>query len=445
MDADVIIVGAGLSGLHCASVLRAAGRRVLVLEARDRVGGRTLAREVGRARFDLGGQWLGPGQDRLAALAARLGAKTFPTFDDGDKLLHAGGRTVRYQGLIPKLAPWQLVEIELVRRRVRREESRVDVTDPWRTPGAASLDRRTVDEWLRAHTVSETTRGVFTAALRVVFGCEPAELSLLHFLFYGRAGGSFEKLLEVRGGAQQTRFVDGAGSLSAGLAAELGDVVRTRAPVRSVAWRDEGVEVRSDAGTFAARRAVLAVPPGLAARIAFEPALPAWRATWLQKQVMGATVKAFALYDKPFWRAKGLSGEFVSGEGPIAVTFDNTSHDGAQPALVAFIVGAAARTWGEREPSARREVVLSTLARAFGPEALQPTTYLEQDWSAEPWSGGCPVSAPGAGAWHLAGGRFTDVTGPIAWAGTETARVWNGYMEGALEAGERAAQQVMTS
>lgn len=443
MDADVIIVGAGLSGLHCAATLRAAGRTVRVLEARSRVGGRTLARDVGRARFDLGGQWIGPGQDRLAALAARLDAKTFPTWEDGDKLLHAGGRLVRYQGLIPRLAPWHLAEIELVRRAVRREESRVDTTDPWRTPDAASLDRRTVDEWLRGHTVSETTRGVFTAALRVVFGCEPAELSLLHFLFYGRAGGSFERLLEIRGGAQQTRFVDGAGSLAVKLAAELGDVVRTDAPVRAITQRDDGVAVRTDTETFTASRVVVALPPGLASHIAYEPVLPPWRTTWMQRQVMGATVKAFALYDRAFWREKGLSGEFVSGEGPVTVTFDNTSHDGAQPALVAFIVGSAARTWNERAASARREVVLSTFAKAFGPESLQPTTYLEQDWSTEPWTGGCPVSAPSAGSWHLAGGRFTEPTGRIAWAGTETARVWNGYMEGALEAGERAAEQVM--
>lgn len=445
MTLDVIVVGGGLSGLRCAEILAERGASVKVLEARDRVGGRTLSQSIGGSTFDLGGQWIGPTQDRLAERVKHYGIQTFSTFHQGDKVLELNGALSRYPGTIPRLPPWSLFELE---RSIRSAEARaraINPLAPLSSPDALLHDTRTVEDFLRSASYSRRARQVFTAAIKVVFGCEPSEISLLHCLFYARAGGSLMRLVEIENGAQQDRFVSGAQSVSKAIAAHLGDRVVLAAPVRKVVQETSRVVVHSDAGVFEARRVVLAVPPGLAYRMNFEPALPPKKALWLQRFVMGATVKCLAFYDRPFWRDAGLSGELVVRPGAVSVVFDNTSHDGKTACLLAFIVGEEARGWSERPEKDRREEVLQTFARAFGPKALQTTHYQEQDWSTERWSGGCPVAAPPPGTWSTVGDLLCTPVGRIHFAGTETARVWNGYMEGALEAAERAASEVMAT
>jgi monoamine oxidase len=436
---DVIVVGGGLAGLACARALVRSGRTVRVLEARARVGGRTWSEAMGRAVFDRGGQWLGPGQDRLAALVREYAIATFPTWDEGRKLLEWRGEVLAYDGTIPKLPALALLDLHLGLRQLDAL-TRTVARPALDTPDAPRLDAMSVAQWMNGQLRTEAARAVVAAALRVVFGAEPAEISLLYALDYARAGGGFLKLVEVRGGAQETRFVHGAQSVANALAAELGPRVTLGAPVRAIdqsGTTDRAVVVRSDAGTFTADRVVVALPPALAAGIAFEPGLPPPREQLHQRMPMGATVKVHLLYDRPFWRARGFSGEAVFERGPISVVFDNTSHDGAQPALVAFIVGDPARTWSLRPAEVRRETVLRLVARLFGDAALQPTTYVEVDWSTEPYSRGCPVGVLGAGSVRVAGPALQAPTGRIHWAGTETASVFTGYMEGALESAER--------
>jgi monoamine oxidase len=450
---DVVVVGGGLSGLACARRLLAAGASVRVLEARDRVGGRTLSRRLGGGTFDLGGQWLGPGQTRVAALADELGLATFPTHVAGKKLLAASGGAPRpYEGTIPALPPLALLDLQQALLRAERAARAVPADRPTAARGAAALDARSLGEWMRRTMLSASAREVFAAAIRVVFGAEPDELSLLWVLAYASGAGGLMRLVETEHGAQERRFVDGAQALSTRLVARLeataggGGVLRLAAPVRAIAQEPAGVRVRSDAGEFRAGRVVVAVPPTLAARIDFEPGLPAPHDQLRQRWAAGATVKCLALYDRAFWRERGLSGEAVFTRGPVSVTFDNGAHDGAQPCLVAFVVGDPARRWSLQPEGARREAVLAALARAFGAEAARPSLYVEQDWSAERWSRGCPVSSPGAGALAAAGAdALRGPVGRIHWAGTETARQWPGYLEGALEAGERAADEVLAS
>jgi monoamine oxidase len=286
-------------------------------------------------------------------------------------------------------------------------------------------------------------RKLFDVAHRVVFGAEPAELSMLHFLFYSHAGGSFRRLLEIEGGAQHERFVEGAQEISQRMADRLGDAVVLGAQARAISHGDDGVVVRTDHGSFVGRRAIVAVPPALVGRIAFEPALPAGRQQLLARLPMGSTAKVVVAYERAFWRAAGFSGEVVCADGPLTVVFDNTSHEGAQPALVCFLCGRDGRAWARRAEPERRDLVLSSLARYFGSEALAPAAYVEKIWDADPFAGGCPVASPGPGVLTGFADALRDPVGRIHWAGTETAAVWNGYMEGALESGERAAHEVL--
>lgn len=442
MDLDVVVVGGGLSGLSSARLLVRAGLEVRVLEARDRVGGRTYSAPVDDATFDLGGQWLGKGHTRLSRLADDLQIETYAQYTQGKRVMFVDDQVRTYSGTIPKLAPWKLIELQLAMSRVNRLTKRIDPAHPMRSKDAAALDavslEHTAHEWLR----TKNSRDLFAAAARVVFGAEPHEISTQWFLTYAKAGLGFEALLESENGAQQTRFVGGAQTLSNRLAAELGDRVHTSEPVRAIEQDERGVSVITSKGTSRARHAILALPPPLWSRIDFSPALPVLHEQLSQRAPMGATVKCIATYETAFWRNNGLSGESVCDVGPVTTTFDATTSTG-RPALVAFVVGQDARTWSERPLEARRDQVLAIFSRLFGPEALTPRVYRDHDWSTEPWTRGCPVSVLGAGSLTACASALRAPFGRVHLAGTEMAREHIGYLEGAIESGERAAAEIV--
>lgn len=436
---DVVVVGAGLAGLSAAEQLRAAGASVVVFEARDRVGGRAWSEQLGKARFDRGGQWIAPGQDRLAALATRMGVEQFATYSSGQKILDDGHRVSRYAGEIPSLGPLELLQLHLALRRIDKMTARVSARDPASARGAAALDARTVAD--EARRLPRRVRGVFDVAIGAIFGVDPAELSLLWFLAYLRAGGGMMNLSTIQGGAQERRFVGGTQSIVERWVDKLDVPIVTGAPVRRIDQKGtqpgDDVIVHCDRGKVAARAVVVAVPPPLAAAIEMSPASPA-RSQLLQKAAMGAIVKVCVAYDRPFWRERGLSGEVVSTRGPLAVLFDNTSSDGAQPALVGFVQAGPARRWnGDTAP------IVAQLVRWFGDEAREPVAIATTDWSAEPWSRGCPVAVMAPGALTTGGTTLRQPIGRVHFAGTETAVEWTGYLEGALESGERAAREVV--
>ncbi len=443
---DVVVVGAGLAGLTAARALVDRGRSVVVLEANDRVGGRTLSQRFGRGVVDLGGQWVGPAQARMARLAAELGVVTYRQYDTGAKVLELRGQRRTHAGTIPALSVPNLLAIQYAMSTLDGMHPKVPLDEPARASLAAEWDSRTVETWKRRHLPLADARAVFDVALRVVFGAEPAELSLLHFLFYLHSGGGLKSLVEIEGGAQQTRIQGGAQQFSTRLADVLGDRVRLSSPVRAIEQTDSGVTVHADAGTWLAGRVIVAVPPPMAGRIRYTPDLPAVRDQLTQRMPMGATIKCMALYDTPFWRAAGLSGESVCPDGPAAVTFDNTTRaatgDGEQPGLLGFLVGASAREWSARPAEARKAAFLDQLVRLFGPKAAHPVDYLEKDWSTELFIRGCPVASFAPGGVTGFGAALRAPCGRIHWAGTETATEWSGFMEGAVQSGERAAAEV---
>lgn len=437
--AEIVVVGAGLSGLFAARELARRGRDVVVVEARDRVGGRTLARTIGRGLFDLGGQWIGPAQRRVTKLARDLDLATFPTWSRGRKVMDLDGphgKVKTYRGTIPKLGVLELLRLELALRSVERMTKRIDPSDPWATPSGVEWDRCTVDEWAKKTVSAARVRAAFDVVVRVVFGAEAKDLSLLAFLSYVRAAGGLMALVEIEGGAQQDRFVDGAFALSARLARELGNRVVLDAPVTAIAEEGEGLTVTTARGTIRASRAIVAAPPGLVREIAFDPPLDAARMELLRAHRMGATTKVVTTYGRPFWREAGFSGEAIASSGPITVTFDDTTHDETQAALVAFVVGDAARA----KPTEKE--ILAALERLLGREAAIPDAFVAEDWSIDPWSGGCPVSMTGPLSWPRRIATLRRPHGRIHFAGTETAREHTGYLEGALEAAERCVHEI---
>ena len=441
-DCDAVVVGAGLAGLSAARGLRSAGLEVQVLEARDRVGGRTLNHSVGERAEDvveLGGQWVGPTQHEVLALAGELGLETYPTHGAGKNLFEDDRRKLRrYSGTIPRLGPLVLADYGWADLRLKRLAKRVDPEAPWSSPDAERLDERTFAAWIRANARTRTARGALEAATRAVFAVETADVSLLHVLFYIASAGGWDDLLDAEGGAQQDRIVGGSQLISLQMAEELGDRIQLGAPVRSIRADGDGVV----AGEIRARRAIVALPPALAGRIDYQPVLPAARDQLTQRMPMGSVIKCMAIYDEPFWREDGLSGQALSLPGPAQVIFDNTPPNGTPGVLLGFLEGRDARLLGAAPEAERRQAVVGTFARLFGPRAGTPSGYVEKDWSAEPWSRGCYAGVLGPGVWTGYGRALRESVDRVHWAGTETATRWMGYFDGAIQSGRRAAAEV---
>jgi len=443
-DAEVIVVGAGLAGLVAARQLVAARRNVLVLEARDRVGGRTANASIGAGKItEMGGQWVGPTQDRVLALARELRIETFPTYYEGRSLLDLGGKQRRYKGTIPRLAPHVLFDLDRARRKLKKAASRVPADAPWTAPKAEQLDSQTLATWVRKAARTKKARGLLEIATGTVMGTGTAELSLLWMLSYVNAAGGFDALIDTEGGAQQDRFVGGSQLISERLAGDLGEGVVLSAPVRRIAQDGAGLRVEADGVSARAQRVIVAVPPPLAARISFAPSLGGRRDQLTQRMAHGALTKCAAVYPEPFWRAEGLTGQAVTDRGPVATTFDNSPPDGSPGVLLGFIAGAEAIRHARLSEAERRSVVLESFTRLFGPDAAQPGIYLETAWAEEEWSRGGPVCSFGPGALAQYGEALRRPTGRVHWAGAETATVWCGYMDGAVRSGERAAEEVL--
>ena len=448
-EADVVVVGAGLAGLAAARGLVAAGRSVVVLEGRDRVGGRTRNERVGDGPADvveLGGQWVGPTQHRLLELARELDVPTFPTYATGVSLFAGGGSVRRYRGPIPRINPAVLADVGQAMVRLNRMARTVPPEAPWTAPNAAKWDAQTAATWMARNLATRGGRAILTLAIEAVWAADPTEPSLLHLLFYINSAGSIEALTETEGGAQQDRFVGGSQLLSLRMAAALGEErVVLGAVVREIAQDADTVTVSAGDVVVRARHAIVAIPVPLTARIAWTPAMPHARDALTQRMAMGSVVKCMAIYDEPFWRAEGLSGTATDADGPVKVMYDNTPPSGRPGVLLGFFEGRAAQDAMRVSQDERREQMTRTLARLFGPRAARPERYIDQAWGQEELSRGCYGAYLPPGGWTGFGPALRAPVGRVHWAGAETATIWNGYMDGAVRSGDTAAAAVLAA
>lgn len=449
---DVVVVGAGIAGLVAARRVARTGRSVLVVEARDRVGGRVLNHRLRAGGvIEAGGAFVGPTQDHILRLARRLDVPTFLEHNTG-KSVYISSLTGRaeYSGTVPPDLTI-LPDALLLLHQIDSMAAEIAVDSPWTHPQAAQWDAMTLGDFIRRKALLNPggVTNLIKSWTQPGFGADPDEVSLLFALWYvacsgnERTVGTFARNSDTAGGAQERRFVGGSQLIPLRMARRLGDVVALRAAVTKIVQHDHRAVVHTRRGAVVCKRVVVAAPPPLVLDIDWFPRLPRRRAQLMRSLEMGQLMKCDAVYETPFWRAEGLTGFGINDTGAARAVFDNSPRDGDPGVLLAFVGGSTWRQYGRLPKAQRRRAVLEGFAAMFGERALHPIEYTEHDWTKERWTTGGPTAIHAPGTLVKYGSAIRRPFGRVHWAGTETATYWSGYMDGAVRSGERAALEVV--
>jgi putrescine oxidase len=457
LDRDVVVVGAGPSGLTAARELKKAGLSVAVLEARDRVGGRTWTDTVDGAVLEIGGQWVSPDQTALLVLLDELGLETYSRYRDGESIyVGADGRKTRYTGDSFPVSETTAAEMDKLIGLLDGLAAEIGPTEPWSHPKARELDTISFHHWLRQNSPDEeacNNIGLFIAGGMLT---KPAHaFSTLQAVLMAASAGSFSHLTDedfildkrVVGGMQQVSLLQ---------AQELGDDVVLNSPVRTINWEHNAggentageitagprVTVVSERATVNARYVIMAVPPNLYSRVSFNPPLPRRQHQMHQHQSLGLVIKVHAVYSTPFWREEGLSGTCFSAGSLVQEVYDNTNHGDSRGTLVGFISDEKADAVFELSAEERRRAILESIAGFLGEKALEPEVYYESDWGSEEWTRGAYASSYDLGGLHRYGKDQHQPVGPIYWSSSDLAAEGYQHVDGAVRMGQLTAARV---
>jgi monoamine oxidase len=454
---DVAVIGAGLSGLTAARDLLNGGKSVIVLEARNRVGGKVYNYPLKNGGVtEVGAEFVGPTQDKVLEMISELGLKTFDTYTEGKSILWRNNTRTVYTpdpqlGGAPPVEQSSLVQVAAAQMQLNAWAAELNTSAPWAHPKAKELDSMTFQQFIDQQTTHPDAALVLTTAGKAIFAAEPRELSLLYVVAYIAAAGNetnvgtLDRLIAIKGGGQEKRVVGGTGLIPERLAEKVGSKhIVLNAAVSAITKTNGGYKVVSRAGTVYAKKVVVAMAPPLLRQITFSPSLPNNRQQLNQKMMMPAIGKGIPIYATPFWRkAEGLDGQVLSDSGSVRVTFDSTPEDTSFGAILGFILGDEMRALDKLTPAQCEEKLLADYKRYFGDSAANATEFVLQRWDLEEWSRGGPVAVAPPNVLTQYGSALRVKVGGLYFAGTETSPYWTGYMDGAIRSGERVAKEIL--
>ncbi|XP_072542323.1 amine oxidase [flavin-containing] [Salminus brasiliensis] len=446
---DVIVIGGGISGLSAAKLLVESGLNPVLLEARDRVGGRTFTVQNKQTKWvDLGGAYIGPTQNRILRLAKQYGVQTYKVNEEESLIHYVKGKSYPFKGPFPPMwNPLALMDYNNLWRTMDKMGMEIPKEAPWRAPHAEEWDKMTMQEFFNKVCWTSSARRFATLFVNVNVTSEPHEVSALWFLWYVKQCGGTMRIFSTTNGGQERKFVGGSSQISECMARELGDRVKLQSAVYSIDQTGDMVVVKTiNEETYKAKYVILAIPPGLNLKIHFNPELPPLRNQLIHRVPMGSVIKCMVYYRENFWRKKGYCGSMVIEEedAPIGLTLDDTKPDGSVPAIMGFILARKSRRLAGLTKEERKKRICEIYARVLGTEeALHPVHYEEKNWCEEEYSGGCYTMYFPPGILTQYGKVLREPVGRLYFAGTETATEWSGYMEGAVQAGERASREIL--
>ncbi|XP_071955677.1 amine oxidase [flavin-containing]-like [Antedon mediterranea] len=448
---DVIVIGGGISGLCAAKLLAESGVDVLVLEARDRVGGRThTMRDSSVGGYvDLGGSYVGRTQDRLLRVAKELGIESYPIDENAKISWVQDGRVYPFKGSFPTFYnPLVWMDINQVIRGIDSLGEKIPSADPWDCPDAEELDNTLMQDWIDKNTLTKTGNDFCKTICQLIVTSQATEMSVLFVAWYIKQCGGFVRIISTKFGGQEKKFIGGSQQISIGLMNKIGkERVILDSPVYSLDQSGDVAVIKTlNEKTYKAKHVIIAMSPGLTQKIHFNPPLPPLRNQLAARSPMGSVIKCMVYYKTDFWRDRGYCGSSwsIDPDLPVEWSLDDTKPDGSAPALVTFITANKARKFCQLTENERRDKLCRYFAKVFGTdEAMHPINYVEKNWMAEAYSAGCYTTIFQPGTLYQYGRELRRIVGCIHFAGTETASKWSGYMDGAVESGERAAREIL--
>jgi monoamine oxidase len=442
---DVVIVGAGLSGLNAARLLTAASKKILVLEAQDRVGGRTWSQSIGQNDFiDVGGQWIGKGHDTMYQLVALAGLKTFPTFTQGKSILRSNHTNNVYKGDTPPIGLSALLSMQKVLNKFDKMTSPISLDEPWLTKNALAMDNQSLGSWIDETISNQKAR---TLIKRMVEGelCQSVDqISLLQALASAKATGSLKQAEKVEDGALRDRILGGAQGVSNFLYRQMENSIRLNSPVTFVNQFESHVELGNEYYAVKAKKIIITAPLPTVKKIRFTPELPLEKQILIDSMQMGTVIKIHTIYPTPFWRTQNLSGSSTCLDETVELTVDNSVPGSEKGIITSLIHAERAKHLLKLSSDERQKLVLNTYASLFGEQALNPTFYHDYSFTNNPWVGGAYSGYFTQGIFSKYGSYIAKPSGHIHWAGTETSSLFKGFMEGAVLSGERVVKEILS-